>query len=418
MSRVQIKSNYFTRDGKPFFYQGDTLWMAFSKLTVEEWKEIMAVRRAERFTITQISVLPIAHDNAPAPEDLHPFALADGHYDLDTINDAYFDKAEEMLAETVVQGLVPCLHLLWANYVPDTWASEKSPDTVMTWPQMEKYLRYAVARFEKYQPIYSISGDTKFETERMVDIYEKAIALMRELAPEALLTMHLTPDADPPERLVLDFYSYQAGHMVQCQDNNFLFAQQFLSRKDGKPIVNTEPPYEAHGHGHRYGRFDEFDIRKALWMSLLAGASAGTGYGAHGMWMMYREGQSFNNIPFSGKPFHWRTTLDLPGAWEGGFAQLLYERYDLYGLLPVDCLKSGTAPQIQAAEADNGIILIYVPYSCDVFTTLPSEQYEIDGIEMTHKRYMKPEILESENGEAVICMPQHNSDMLYILRRK
>lgn len=417
MSRIQIEKNYFVRDGKPFFYQGDTLWMAFSKLSVEEWREVMAARRAQRFTVAQISVLPIAHDNAPDAEDLHPFALQDGRYNLSSLNDAYFDKAEAMLAETVQQGLVPCLHLLWVNYVPDTWAAAKSPDTVMSWPQMEAYLRYAVARFEKYEPIYSISGDTRFETERITDIYEKAIALMRQIAPQALLTMHLTPHADPPARLALDFYSYQAGHMLEEQDNNFLFAQQFLARNDGKPILNTEPPYEAHGHGNRYGRFDEFDIRKALWMSLLGGASAGTGYGAHGMWMMFREGQRFNNIPFSGKPYHWRTALELPGAWEGAFAQLLYERYGLFGLRPASCLKNA-APQIRAGETADGTILIYAPYGCDIATLLSADDYLCDGIEMTHKRYMKPETGRSESGEIILSMPQCNSDMLYILQRR
>ncbi len=44
MSRVQIRDNYFIKDGKPFFYQGDTLWMAFSKMQPAEWRELLRAR--------------------------------------------------------------------------------------------------------------------------------------------------------------------------------------------------------------------------------------------------------------------------------------------------------------------------------------------------------------------------------------
>lgn len=413
MSRVRIHNNHFVKDGKPFFYQGDTLWMAFSKMSCQEWREVMQIRRAQRFTVAQISVLPISHDNAPAPSDLQPFAVVDGHYDFDRINDAYFDKAEALLAETVGQDIVPCLHLMWANYVPDTWAAQRCPDTVMTWEQAERYLRYALARFEKYEPIYSVSGDTAFETERVVDTYANAIALIRSLSPEALLTLHLSPRSDPPARLELDFYTYQSGHMLQEQDQCFTIPAQFLARGDGKPVVNTEPAYEAHGHGFGYGRYTAFDIRRALWQSLLSGASAGIGYGAHGMWMMYRENQEFNGIQFSGKPYGWRMAIELDGAWEGAFAQQLYERYDLFGMQPLDCLK-GMPPQVRAARAANGTVLIYAPYGCDVSTNLNVRDYRFDAFEMEHKRYMKPTHLRPD-GEATICMPQCNTDVLHIL---
>ncbi len=415
MDRVRIQGNSFVRGGAPFFYLGDTVWMAFSKLSVAEWREILAYRRSQRFTVMQISVLPILHDNTSDEVDLHPFKKVGNRYDYDSISSDYFEHAEKMLSEMVLQGLVPCLHLLWVDYVPGTWASNITEGSVMTWPQMERYIRYAVERFEKYKPIYSVTGDTRFESAEVVEIYRKAMALVRELAPEALQTMHLTPHANPPIELQPDFYSYQAGHMPREQDNNFKFAQDFWARGDGKPIVNSEPPYEGHGHGGEYGRFQAFDIRKALWLSLLSGASAGSGYGAHGMWMLYRDGQMFLNTAFSGKPFPWRSALMFPGAWEGAFAQLLYEQYNLFGMQPVECLQNAAA-QIRAAEAPNGTILIYVPYGCDVCTTLAPEKYDLNGIDMEHKHYMRIDTSVSDDGKLILNMPAFNADMLYILK--
>ena len=417
MSRIQVKDNYFVKDGRPFFYQGDTLWMAFSKLSLPEWKEIMRMRREERFTVAQISVLPITHDNAPDESDLQPFPVKNGRYDFDQISDAYFDHAEKLLAETVRQGLVPCLHLLWVDYVPGTWGARLNPECAMTWEQTEKYLRYAILRFEQYEPIYSLTGDTKFENDEVIGHYRKALRLLRELAPEALVTMHLTSHADPPAEFDLDFYSYQQGHVEEEFDNAFIFAEQFLARRDGKPIVNTEPPYEGHGYGRRYGRYTAFDIRRALWTSLLSGASAGTGYGAHGVWMMYRHGQPFSGMAFSDKPFLLQTALAFPGALEGGFAQHLYECFGCFGMKPFDCL-NGMPDQIRAAKTADGVILIYSPYCRDIKTNIPFSDYIYDAFNMQDKSYLKPEVTSDERGMAILAMPEYNADTLFILRKK
>lgn len=416
MSRVQIRDNYFIKDGKPFFYQGDTLWMAFSKMQPAEWRELLRARRAQRFTVAQISVLPITHDNAASEQDLHPFFLgADGRYDFDRINTAYFDRAVELLAETVKQDIVPCLHLLWVDYVPGTWGAHLNDEHAMTPEQAERFLRYIIPRFEPYEPIYSVTGDTAFESETVTAFYERAIALLRTLAPEALLTMHLTPKAYPPASLSVDFHSYQAGHNAHEQDNNFRFAAQFYARGDGKPIVNSEPPYEAHGAIGGARRFTAYDIRRAFWQSLLSGASAGVGYGAHGTWMMYRDNLPFSNVQISGKPYEWRTALHLDGAWEGAFAQQLYEHYQLFGMRPLTCLRD-MPPEVCAATNAAGTILIYAPFGCDVTTTLPTSAYECNAFDMTSKRYMRPEIAEGE--QLTLLMPPCMGDVLYILTPK
>jgi hypothetical protein len=51
----------------------------------------------------------------------------------------------------------------------------------------------------------------------------------------------------------LDLYIYQAGHGLKNQSDNYRLAQQFLDKPVKRPIINSEPPYEGHGHGNLYG---------------------------------------------------------------------------------------------------------------------------------------------------------------------
>ena len=61
---VSESGDYLERNGKPFFLLSDTDWMAFQKLSVDEWRELVVRRKEQGFNSLQISVMPIAHDNS------------------------------------------------------------------------------------------------------------------------------------------------------------------------------------------------------------------------------------------------------------------------------------------------------------------------------------------------------------------
>lgn len=416
--KVNPKNRSLLQGGKPFFYLADTLWMAFSKLEMNEWEEILQLRRQQRFTVVQISALPISHDNSSDEEALMPFLPGkDQAWDFDAINTKYFDKACQMLQMAVDYGLMPCIHLLWANYVPDTWASKHSPETAMPLQSALDYVKYAVSRFSPYQVIYSVSGDTGFETEKVSEYYDKAIKIIRKEDPKALLTLHLNPQAQVPPPLAeqLDFFTFQGGHCVSGDQHNYHYrlAQYYWNRPENKPVINTEPPYDGHGFGFEYGRHGTADIRRAMWQSLLSGAQAGTAYGAHGLWSMHRAGQAFTSVAFSGHPFDWRYSLRLPGAWEPGFMRDLWEQYSLFNLKPMDDLISHSAA-IRLAKNDEWYAL-YVPYPSDV--TLPfaiKEGQEIVLYDLTYRRRMQAEVNLDTN---TLLTPQANTDVLYLIKR-
>lgn len=206
------------------------------------------------------------------------------------------------------KGFIPALVLLWCNFVPDTWASQKGISPVIPFPVMEKYIEYAMKKFSKLEPIFIISGDTNFGSRETIRYYLRALEIVKDIAPSTLVTFHLQPNTQLPPEIVespyLDFYMYQSGHVKDEQHFPYLLTQQFLKYPVRHPIVNGESCYEGHPFGFtKEGRFSSFDVRKAVWQSLLSGASAGFAYGAHDIWPWHRNSSEFKGQEFSGEPF-------------------------------------------------------------------------------------------------------------------
>lgn len=423
MGRVCISEDktYFVKDGKPFFYLADTAWMAFEKLSLKEWKEYVYKRRSQGFNVIQISVLPIAHDNSDGETVSSPFSrMEDGKPDFFRYEEAYFDKAERMLQILSDADMIPCLHLLWANYIPDTWAAALSPDTVMPFSAVAPFVKYVVCRYRKFRPVYSVTGDTAFETEQVVSYYQEALRVLKETDPEGIATMHLQPGAELPNVFLkdsrLDFYSYQGGHFQEKQSNNVDFAEYFCGLQPVRPVINSEPPYEGHGWGFRYGRFDAFAVRKAVWHSILSGAKAGVGYGAHGVWMFHSPGLVFNNRTFSDLPYSWHTALEFEGAWDVGFAKWICENYGFYRLRPAKLVTKNADMIRTAMSPEEDLIAVYVPYSTEVEVKKNLEDYDGIAVDLQRKHVLRP--LVSCGESSILAMQDICGDVLYIFRTK
>jgi hypothetical protein len=392
--------------------------MTFTHATMEDWREYLAYRRRQNFNAVQISILPILHDMSASALNIAPFERdGQGRWDFHRPSAAYFDRAAAMLREARDAGFVPMLAVLWCNYVPNTWASKRAPEMVMPLDAIPGYVERVVDAFAPFEPIYAISGDTDFETPDTIAHYAVALRALKGLCPRALTTLHLAPHTDWPDEFVrspdLDFYMYQSGHHVEEQDRAYTLARRFAMKPVRRPVVNGEPCYEGHGHGYRYGRFTAFDVRKAIWQSLLSGASAGVSYGAHGMWSWHEPGLAFTSEAFSMRPFAWRDALRLEGAWDASFARALVERYTLYGLEAQPDVHSAS-PEIRVAtSADRSHMAIYVPYPTEVTLMLDMPPYEWTSVDLTARRWMNAQMTQRD-GQTTIPMSETNADLLVI----
>jgi hypothetical protein len=270
--------------------------------------------------------------------------------------------------------------------------------------------------FDRYDPVYIISGDTDLDSDTACWYYATALDTIKALSQDALTTMHLGGGkvitdafANNPN---LDFYMYQSSHMLESQDLAYKLAEQFYAKEVKRPIVNGEPCYEGHAHGSRYGRFSSFEVRRAVWQSLLSGAKAGVTYGAHGIWSWHKKGKSFGSEGFSGMPFDWETALRFPGAWDIAFAKQIFEIYGLFDLSPRQEAILNDTHEIRMSASSNKVV-IYAPYNVDIKIAMDLEGYDWTLIELYTKKFAKPNV-EVRSDVSVIKMHDFNSDALLI----
>ena len=421
--KIDNERMVFLKNSRPFFYFADTAWMAFSNLSVSDWEKYLDYRKMQGFTALQISILPVLNDISIGKDTLLPFAVDEsGKMNFQKINRDYFEKARVMTKLAAEKDFTPALVVLWNNYIPTAWAAEHIGNTsLMSEDYLETYAKLVTELFREFAPIYMISGDTRFETETITRYYSKMLEYVKEKNPECLTTMHLSPHVKIPDSIVksksLDFYMYQSGHGGNDIDNPWILAEEFLAYPVKRPVINAEPSYEGHGYGGQYPRFSSFEVRRAVWQSLISGAKAGTGYGAHGIWMFQQEGMSFNNLTFSGHPFIWQDALRFKGAWDINFAKWLFEKYDLFGLEPCQDLIEGPKQIRAAAKKDNSLVSVYIPYVFPLKIKLDLRRYSITAFLLGNNSVMKPDI-SFDGGVSVLKMIPFNEDVLLIAEKE
>lgn len=439
MSKIGISESrdYFVRDGKPFFYLADTVWSAFTNISMPEWEEYLELRHHQNYNVLQINILPQWDRSDPDAIRVHPFELNDdGTYRFDRISEEYFRKAESMLERAAVKGFTPALVLLWSNYVQGTFFDNLWGRQTIPFCEVERYVSYAVEAFSRFDPIYLVSGDTNFSGDLAGKYYLKALETVKRLAPDAITTLHLCGDGfDSPEVVrgqiptdlissnYLDFYMYQSGHFSKHMNRCSRCAEAFYLQDIKRPVVNGEPCYEGWENGSM--RYGAEDVRKTTWLSLLSGAKAGITYGAQGIWQWHKAGAWFppadweirNKLYSCRQPMDYRTALRLEGAWEKSFARYIFESFDLFGIQPRSVILDEMSEIRFAAEEDSSKVIMYVPCSMDVMINMDLDNYDCMLIDLSGKKFGKPEII-SVNGKSLYKAHPFNSDALLIGTKK
>ncbi|MGG4217783.1 DUF4038 domain-containing protein [Paenibacillus jamilae] len=422
MIQLSIAENkrYFMNKGNPFFYLADTVWSAFTNITLEEWAYYLDYRKSQGFNVLQINLLR-QWDASGSDLNYEPFAYAeDGSYNFYMLNEEYFTRAETMIEMAVNRGFVPALVLLWCNYIPDTWAAKLREEKKMPLGAVEPYVRYIADRFSKFYPIYIISGDTDFPSERANQYYRLALHTIKQHSPQCLTTLHIQGRlAALPEEFIddphLDFYMYQSGHNSQFQPTAYTLALDFCNKPVTRPVLNSEPCYEQMGYSRKvYGRFSRADVRKAAWQSLLSGASAGITYGAHGIWSWHRKGKRFG-VTGEGfdSPYDWQSALTFEGAWDYGLAKWLFGIYGITGMQPWNIVLKNTEEICAAVSADYTKVAIYVPINTVLKLNVDLSEYDFTVIDLENRRFGTASISVQEHT-TIIGMHDFEADVLLI----
>lgn len=420
--RVSEDHTRLLRDGAPFFWLADTCWSAFTNISEDEWAEYLDVRAAQGFNVLQINALP-QWDRCGTLLDRHPFPLKEGgRYDFSVIQPEYFRYAQKMCRAAVDRGFTLALVVMWCNYVPDTWASGIFGGNVIPEERVEPVVRAICESFNRFDPVYIVSGDTGFDSEGSIRRYRLVADLVDRYAPDSLKAYHIKGRYDGlPQEFGerADLYFYQSGHNAAAQAMCHTLANHFAARTPRRPVINSEPCYEQMGYSHKaYGRFRRAETRSALWNSLLAGADAGITYGAHGVWNWWKPGMPKN--PIGGEGFlqampHERA-LRLPGAADYQFAKEFFLKRGMPALRPCQEILTQYGDLIRAARTVDEVFL-YVPTSAPLTLKGDWSGCAASALDLAEGRSL-PLAMEAEDGVTRLEMAPVLEDALVILKKQ
>ena len=339
------------------------------------------------------------------------------------MNDEYFEHAKKMCEKAKKEGFELSLVLLWCNYVPGTWASSLIPDGVLPFDCLKNYVEKVHETFSKFEPLYIVSRDTDFTTQESIKYYAYVASALKKLAPSCLLTTHIKGRYTYiPKEIYqyLDLCFYQSGHNAKDLSMPYSLSEEMQNKYPGKPLINSEPCYEEMGYsGQMYGRWTRFDVRRCAFMSILSGACAGITYGAAGIYSWHKVKKSFESSLGEGfdMPKSWEEAMSFTGAWDYGYIKAIFEELKVNSIIPKQDILINDTNDIRVAQANNGLIFVYVPYNTTIRLSINLDGWSIKAVDLAERFIANIKMIVKEK-HTVIDMHPFSQDALLILKKE
>ena len=260
---------------------------------------------------------------------------------------------------------------LYVGMLP-TWGDHVSPlkgdeaRRIFTPQNAAGYGEFLGRRYRDKPIIWILGGDHNPTPEDILTWRAMADGLNRGDGGAHLMTYHPRGGASSSQFLNaeswLDFDMIQSGHARRDAANYSMIAADY-AKEPVRPCLDGEPNYEDHPVNWKLdnGYFDDYDVRKAAYRALFAGAFGHT-YGANPVWQFYESGRK----PITGARTPWRGALHLAGADQMQYARALLESRPFFSRVPDQSLlvsAPGTgADHVQATrDADGSYAFVYLP---------------------------------------------------------
>jgi hypothetical protein len=351
-----------TKEGKPFFWLGDTAWELFHRLSREEADKYLKDRADKGFTVIQAVALAEL-DGLHTPNYYGEVPLLND--DPTKPNEAYFQHVDYIINKAAELHLQVALLPTWGDKVfKDRWGV--GPE-IFNEQNAKVYGQWIGNRYKKATNVIWILGG-----DRLPD--NKGVAIWRSMAAgivaavgghdKALMSFHPQPngveDGGSSKYFHndewLDFNMLQTGH---CRENNIWDRIEVVyNRTATKPVLDGEPLYEDHPvcfNAKDLGTSSAYDVRKHAYIDVFAG-SFGHTYGCHDIWQMYAP----HRTPVNGPHFPWYVALDLPGAAQMKYLRRLIESRPMLDRVPDQSLVSQMLNAHDRIQATRGKDYIFI----------------------------------------------------------
>ena len=366
-SQLQISTDkhyFLTKDGKSFFWLGDTAWELFHRLTKEEAIIYLQNRADKGYNIIQaVALAELDGLDTPNAEGEKP--LMDN--DPAKPNEAYFKHVDFIITEAGKRGIYVALLPSWGDkWKKDSWG--KGPE-IFTPDNARIFGEWIAKRYAKTTNIiWVVGGDRKPDTaSHFAIIRAMAEGIKNADAGKHLITFHPPGGASSYDYFAdddwLDFHMSQTGHRAGNPDYKTNIKAYTLTKL--RPHVVGEPNYEDHPNDFnpvQKGWMDDFDTREAAYWNMLSGG-AGHTYGNHNIWQMYTE----ERAPVNNARTHWKTAINHPGAFQLGYMRKMFEKRNWQKLVLTQSAIEGDNPEgveykMAAVSSDKDFMMVYIPY--------------------------------------------------------
>ena len=378
------------KNGKPFFYLGDTAWELFHKLDREEATEYLENRAEKGFTVIKAVVLAEL-DGLRTPNSYGELPLID--LDPTRPNEKYFEHVDFIVNKAAELGLFVGMLPTWGDKIPNEIGGE---GPVVFDPENAKVFGEFLGKRYKDKPvIWILGGDRNIDSDTALGIW-RALAEGLRLGDEGRHLISYHPRGAKTSSYWLhnedwlDFNMYQSSHAHHFH-KVYEYATHDYLLQPVKPTVEAEPAYEdiplefwifmgwqtdsvvrarvldtelliKDRSFYEKGYFTDYDVRVHAYWNLLSGACGYT-YGNNAIWQMFKGKDSYLAIPCL---YDWRESLDRPGATQIKYIRALFESYDFSKLIPDESVIFGfnekNNEHIRAAVAsDRGFLLVDLP---------------------------------------------------------
>jgi hypothetical protein len=367
--------HYLLRDGKNFFWLGDTGWELFHRLNRRQADVYLHTRSQQGFTVIQAVVLA-EFDGLHSPNANGDLPLL--HDDPRTPNENYFKQVDYIIDKAGEEGLVIGLLPTWGDKVTrGSWG--KGP-VIFTPGNALFYGRWLGNRYKNRKNIiWILGGDRNPENDTALKIWRSMAAGIVEGTGgkgNALISYHPQPNEQGSGQYFyqdewFSFNMFQNGHCRNTPVYNKIYAAWL--RTPAKPVLDGEPLYEDHPvcfNVNDLGTSNAYDVRQFAYLDLFSGAFGHT-YGCHDIWQFYSEEHEAVNGPH----MYWTAALGLPGAGQMKYVRKLMESHPLTERVPDQSLiLENNLPASERIQATRGKDYIFI-YSAvgKPFTVLPGK---------------------------------------------
>jgi hypothetical protein len=304
-----------TKDGKPFFWLGDTDWELFHRLTREEAETFLEIRKQQGYNVIQAVALaefdglhqPNRYGDIPlVNDDPTQLAITDGNDPANKDAYDYWDHVDFIVDKAAEKGMYIGFLPTWGDKVAHMWGDGP---IIFNEQNAGLYMKTLVERYGKKwniiwilggdrPAVYKGSSDNKDYDDRPV-WRAMAKAIEDGLGKETFITYHPSGGERSTSQYIqdepwLDMNAFQSGHGSR-EIKSWEMTRRDLALTPLRPTLDMEPCYEDHpvnpwdGKWTRQrGYFTAYDVRARVYRGIFAGM-CGVTYGHHHIWQFLNK---------------------------------------------------------------------------------------------------------------------------------